>query len=224
MMNPNALVIMAKEPRVGSTKTRLCPPLTPEEAAAISEALLLDTILLISGVDLLDLAIAITPPESRPYFERVVPQETILIPVVCADIGECQSIALNHLLKMGYQKVFALNADSPSLPAAYIQGAINSLDDHDLVLGPTDDGGYYLVGFKKHHAGIFIDVDWSTDRVLSQILSKAQELELAVDQIPIWYDVDTGEEIYQLQAELESLPPGSLPSTRKFLTQWSEKE
>jgi rSAM/selenodomain-associated transferase 1 len=223
-MKPNALVIMAKEPEIGSTKTRLCPPLSFDEAAAISEALLLDTIQLISGIDALDLAIAITPPESEPYFRRISPPDTILIPVVCKDIGECQSIALKNLLEMGYQKVFALNADSPSLPRAYIQEALSSLDDHDLVLGPTDDGGYYLVGFKEHQARIFENVAWSTERVLDQVVEIANELDLAVKQIPSWYDVDTVEEIYQLQAELDNLAPDSLPNIRKFLTQWSDKK
>ena len=222
-MNPNALVIMAKEPRVGSTKTRLCPPLSQEEAAAISEALLQDTIRIILDIDGLDLAIAITPPESEAYFKGIALEDTVLIPVEGVDIGECQLLSLDRLLKMGYQKVFALNGDSPSLPVEYIQQAIQGLEDHDMVLGPTEDGGYYLIGFKEAHPEIFDGVEWSTERVSTQILQIASKLNMSVEKLPPWYDVDTVSDFDKLQVELISLPSDSLPNTRKFLSQWSKQ-
>ena len=180
-MNDTALIIMAKEPRVGSTKTRLCPPLTFEEAAKLYEALLLDTIEMASTLDDIDLAIAVTPPNAMPYFEQASPEGTILVPVDCEDIGQCLSKVLTHLLRMGYGKAMALNSDGPSLPGEYIRQAVTRLDDHDLVFGPSEDGGYYLVGLKEIYDQVFTDIEWSTSRVLSQTLEKCDGLDLRVN-------------------------------------------
>jgi len=211
---------MAKEPKVGSTKTRLCPPLSPDEAAKFYEVLLWDTINMISGIKDIDLAIGLTPPESTDYFKRIAPTAAHLIPVTCATIGECLGLVLDKLLKMGYANVIALNSDGPSLPPAYIQKAIESLEQHDLVLGPAEDGGYYLIGCKQHHANLFTGINWSTNQVLTQTITKADELDLTVSQLPAWYDVDTSRDIQRLREELKTLPHQSLIHTRKFLDQW----
>jgi rSAM/selenodomain-associated transferase 1 len=215
-MNAAALIIMAKEPRVGSTKTRLCPPLRFEQAAQLYEALLLDTIDMSSSLEDIDLAIAVTPPESTSYFERVAPN-IILVPVDCQDIGQCLSKVLTHLLKMGYSKAMALNSDGPSLPIEYIQQAVSSLDGHQLVFGPSEDGGYYLVGLKEMHAQIFTGIAWSTSRVLSQTLKKCENMELKVDLLPPWYDIDTAADIERLHKELGTLPTHTLSHTRALL-------
>jgi len=214
---------MAKEPKVGSTKTRLCPPLKLDEAAQLYEALLWDTIEMVAGIRGIDLAIAITPPGSNDYFKQIAPTETILIPVACSDIGECLNYVLNQLLGRGYKRVFALNSDGPSLPPEYIQKAIQSLDQHDLVLGPAEDGGYYLVGFQEFHAQIFKGIDWSTDLVLAQTLQKADQLHLSVYLLPPWYDIDKVEDLDRLREELKTLHLGALRYTRQFLDQWSGK-
>ena len=160
-MNSSALIIMAKEPKIGSTKTRLCPPMKFGEAANFYEALLWDTINMTTGIKGIDLAIAISPPESADYFRKISPPKTHLIPLTCADIGECLMRVLDKLLEMGYLQVMALNADGPSLPPSYIQEAKESLDQHDLVLGPTEDGGYYLIGFKENYPDLFTGIDSS---------------------------------------------------------------
>lgn len=207
---------MAKEPRVGSTKTRLCPPLTFEDAAQLYEALLLDTIDMGSTLEDVDLAIAVTPPESIPYFKRVAPN-TILVPIACSDIGQCLSGVLAHLLRIGYAKAIALNSDGPSLPTEYIQQAIRRLDSHDIVFGPSEDGGYYLIGLKEMSDQIFTDIEWSTSRVLSQTLEKCDNLGLQVDLLPPWYDVDTAADIERLREELSMLPDHALSHSRALL-------
>jgi rSAM/selenodomain-associated transferase 1 len=212
-----ALIIMAKEPRVGLTKTRLCPPLTFEEAAQLYEALLLDTIEMTSTLEDIDLAIAVTPSDSIPYFEQVSPKGTILVPVDCEDIGQCLSRVLEHLLKMGYSKAMALNSDGPSLPRTHIRQAVARLDEHDLVFGPSEDGGYYLVGLKEMFNQVFTDIEWSTSRVLSHTLAKCKNLELKVDLLPTWYDVDTAADIERLREELTTLPDHALGHTRVLL-------
>jgi rSAM/selenodomain-associated transferase 1 len=221
--NSSALIIMAKKPKVGSIKTRLCPPLKLDEAAMLYEALLWDTIEMVTGVRDIDLAIAITPPESSEYFKQITPLDTILIPVACADIGECLACVLGKLIDMGYDRVMALNSDGPTLPPGYIQAAIQSLEQHDLVLGPAEDGGYYLVGFQELHTKIFSGIDWSTDRVLTQTLRRAEQLSLSVHLLPPWYDIDTVADIHRLRDELKNLPPNALTHTRRFLDQWLEK-
>ncbi|MBC8334276.1 MAG: TIGR04282 family arsenosugar biosynthesis glycosyltransferase [Anaerolineales bacterium] len=219
-MKSTALIIMAKEPKVGSTKTRLCPPLEPVEAANLYEALLLDTINLAAEIEGADLAIAVTPPEAIDYFKEIALPETILIPVACGDIGECLSRVLRDLLNKGYQRVLALNSDGPSLPPNRIRSAIKHLDHHDLVLGPAEDGGYYLIGFKKIHADLFKDINWSTDQVLEQTLKKADQMGLSLQLLPPWYDVDTAADIERLKDELKTLPIQKLKHTRVLFNQW----
>jgi rSAM/selenodomain-associated transferase 1 len=222
-MSATALVIMAKEPRVGSTKTRLCPPLKPVEATGFYEALLLDTIERTAALPGIDLAIAVTPADSTPYFTRIAPPHTILVPVDCRDIGECLYKSLDDLLGRGYSRVMALNSDGPSLPNEFILQAAERLDDHDLVFGPSDDGGYYLIGLKEVPAPIFTGIEWSTAQVLSQTLEKCAALGLGVHLLPEWYDVDTADDIERLHSELSSLPDHELVHSRAFLMDWMNR-
>ena len=208
---------MAKQPQVGRTKTRLCPPLSSQKAAELSEALLLDTIVLVSLLPGIDLALAITPPSSQTYFTQVTPPGTCLLPVQGDNIGVCLAQALGALLDLGYLKALAINADGPSLPVDYIYQAMDLLDQHDLVLGPCEDGGYYIVGMKHLHAGVFDDIAYSTAQVLDQTLQRSQALGLSVALTPPWYDVDTIVELTRLNKELRGLPADRLTNTRRFL-------
>lgn len=216
-MNNPTLVIMAKEPQVGLTKTRLCPPLTPTQATQLYEALLRDSIALASNLEGIDLAIAVTPPESTAYFKRISPPGTLLIPVECVDIGDCLTQVLGNMLEIGYPKVLAFNADGPTLPQEYLQSAVQMLDKYDVVLGPSEDGGYYLVGLKQLYPEIFMGITWSTPLVLAQTLSKIEVLGLQVGQLLSWYDVDTDADLARLQDELVALPNDRLTYTRQFL-------
>jgi hypothetical protein len=130
---------------------------------------------------------------------------------------------LEKLINKGYKKAFAINSDGPSLPPDYLHQAVRSLDDRDLVLGPSEDGGYYLVGVKRHLPDMFIGITWSTSHVLSQTLSKASNLGLRVALLPEWYDIDTWEDFVRLEAELEHIPPDRLIYTRRFAERFSLK-
>lgn len=218
-MENAALVIMAKRPAVGRAKSRLNPALTPSEAAALYEALLLDTIELVKGLEDVQLAIAITPPSAIDYFRRISPPKTVLLPVAGADIGDCLNQALGRLLADGYARALALNSDGPTLPIAILRQGCAELDKReiDVVLGPNEDGGYYLIGIKQPHPELFEGISWSTSQVTSQTLTKAETLGLEVAQLPRWYDVDTPAELDRLRAELATLPDTSLRHTRRFL-------
>jgi rSAM/selenodomain-associated transferase 1 len=210
------LVIMAKEPAVGHTKTRLCPPLTPTEAAALYEAMLRDTIGLVAGLEGVRLAIAVTPPEATDSFRRISPPDAILLPVAGADIGDCLNKVLGRLLADGYSQAIALNSDGPTLPAIYLQQAIGRLDSVDVVLGPSEDGGYYLIGLKEPRPELFREIEWSSERVTAQTLARAEAMGLSVALLPSWYDVDTATDLDRLRAELATLPAEALPHTRRF--------
>jgi glycosyltransferase A (GT-A) superfamily protein (DUF2064 family) len=160
----------------------------------------------------------VTPADASDYFESRTPPGTLILPVEGMDIGECLEKTLGLLLSMGYRKALALNADGPSLPAGYIQLAAQRLDDHDLVLGPGHDGGYYLVGMKKPHPVIFTGIHWSTRQVLSQTLSKISELGLEAALTPEWYDVDTPDDLQCLISELQDMPDSRLVHVRRFLS------
>jgi rSAM/selenodomain-associated transferase 1 len=211
-----ALIVMAKQPMPGRTKTRLCPPFSPQQAASFYEALLRDTLELAAGIESVQLAAAITPSSAAAYFEAITPAGTLLLPVEGADIGVCLEEALGTLFTIGYRKVFALNADGPSLPPDFLCQAVQLLDSHELVLGPGEDGGYYLVGMKHLHAGLFQDIPWSTARVLEATLAKAQLSGLYAALTPPWYDIDLPQDVERLRDELNHLPGDRLRHTRRF--------
>jgi uncharacterized protein len=216
-MKETLIIVMAKHPQVGKTKTRLVPDLSPGEAADLYQALLLDTLSLVASQTWAELAVAITPPGSRSYFESITPPGTLLLPVDGMDIGGCLAQALDMSLGMGYRKALALNSDGPSLPAQYLEQAALYLEEAELVLGPGEDGGYYLLGMSRLHGAIFEGIAWSTAQVFTQTLDRAAGLELRVALTPAWYDVDTPADLHRLQEELQTLPPDRLPHTRRWL-------
>ena len=213
---PTALVVMAKQPRTGYTKTRLCPPFSPQQAAEFYEALLLDTFTLVGSLSGVRLAVAFTPALSQDYFQQVTPPGTLLFPVGGTDIGACLVQATEHLFSAGFSYVIALNSDGPSLPRDYLLQALSLLQDNDVVVGPGEDGGYYLIGLNQFRPEIFQQIPWSTPNVLSQTLAQAEALSLHVALTPSWYDVDTPHEAARLASELVELALGQLAQTRNF--------
>ena len=212
-----ALAVMAKKPVPGWTKTRLLPPLLPQQAADLYEALLRDTLERMSGLGAVQLAVGITPAEALPYFREVSPRGSLLLPVQGEDIGVCLEQVLAELLARGFAKALALNSDGPSLPLGHVQQAVNALDRADLVLGPSEDGGYYLIGLRSVQPQLFRGIDWSTDRVTMQTLQRAEELGWQVSLLPSWYDIDTPDDLARLERELGNLPLNALPNTRRCL-------
>ena len=223
-----ALVVMAKEPAVGQTKTRLCPPLTPSQAAELYAAMLSDTLRLVSSLANIAPAVAVTPPEAIHTFADLIHPTSSsdsagasgarmrLMPVAGHDIGDCLDQVLTQLLAAGHPVAMALNSDGPTLPPAIIQRAVTSLATANVVLGPSEDGGYYLIGLKQPAPGLFKDIDWSTEQVTRQTLDRAQTLRLSVALLPPWYDVDTAADLTRLRAELDVLSDNDLPFTRRF--------
>lgn len=218
----NALVVVAKEPVPGRTKTRLCPPFTPESAAEFYGCLMLDTLGLVARLDVADHTVAYTPDSARGYFERLAPNGFRLVPQRGSDLGERLANALADHFDLGYQRVAIMNSDGPTLPPAYLQSAFSELDAADVTLGLSHDGGYYLIGMKRLHSNLFRGIDWSTDQVLVQTLAICRRLGLTVHQLPTWYDVDVGADLERLACDL-ARDPAAAPRTWAFLQSWGEK-
>jgi rSAM/selenodomain-associated transferase 1 len=212
----NALIVVAKEPVPGRTKTRLSPPFTPVAAAEFYRCLLLDTLALMQQLDTADLSIAYTPAGARDYFARLAPNGFRLVPQVGGDLGQRLANALRHHFDLGYGRVVIMNSDGPTLPASYLESAFSGLDQADITLGMGHDGGYYLIGMKELRAELFDGIDWSTERVIPQTLANCRRSGLSVHALPEWYDVDVEADLERLHRDLAS-DPTLAPNTRAYL-------
>ena len=222
-MNHVAVAIMAKAPQVGEVKTRLSPPLSLAEAATLYRCFLLDKIEQVMALKAATLAIAFTPAEAKGFFEEVAP-DFVLVRQQGADLGDRLANSLGELLARGHGGAVAIDSDTPTLPVSFLQQAIEVLTtpDIDLVLGPTQDGGYYLIGLRVVHRELFETMAWSTSTVLSETMRRASAKGLRVACLPPWYDVDTPEDLGRLRAELAARGDIAAPHTRAFLLERTE--
>jgi rSAM/selenodomain-associated transferase 1 len=213
-----ALIVVAKEPQPGNTKTRLVPPLAPEQAAELYRCLLADTLELMQRVNGVQHVLAYKPAEAHAFFRRFVPDGFELIAQRGRTLGERLDHVLRARLEAGYAQAVVMNSDSPTLPPRYLQQAFEQLDRPrvDVVLGPTEDGGYYLIGLKRPCADLF-DVVMSTSTVLQETLDLARAQGLHAACLPAWYDVDNAQDLERLRQELAALPLDIAPSTRRLL-------
>jgi uncharacterized protein len=202
-----ALAVMTKSPRAGAVKTRLVPPLSFDEAAALSICFLRDTAENIVGVASSGAAEGVavyTPVGSESAFDGLLHAGFNLVAQRGESFGERLFHATEDLLALGYQSLCLIDSDSPTLPCGFLIDAVRWLAQPGdrMVLGPSDDGGYYLIGLKRAHARLFEDITWSTDQVLRQTIERARELGLEISMLPAWYDVDDGATLSRLCEEL----------------------
>jgi rSAM/selenodomain-associated transferase 1 len=211
------IAVMAKASVPGRTKTRLTPPLTATEAAVFNTAFLKDVSANLLVANLLvanSLAansrttihgyMAYGPPGSQQFFTDNLPSEIGLIEAWFPNFGDCLFQAINALFEAGHGSAVVLNSDSPTLPTALLVETAQALAEPGdrAVLGPSTDGGYYLLGLKQAHRRLFDDIDWSTERVARQTCERAHEIGLDIHHLPAWYDVDDSQALRQLHAEL----------------------
>lgn len=221
------IAVMAKASAPGLTKTRLVPPLTYDEAAALNTAFLQDVtgnMLLAARHAAPHAAIAgyaaYGPPGSEEFFRRNLPQSIGLIAAWLPNFGDCLLHTIREIFARGHAGAVVLNADSPTLPTALLNETAEMLarPGDRAVLGPSSDGGYYLLGLKAAHRRLFEDIAWSTERVAEQTGARAREIGLDLQLLPMWYDVDDGETLRRLRDELSAggHPTGGLvsPQTR----------
>ncbi len=212
------LAIMAKAPRVGAVKTRLCPPLRPPEAAELARCFLLDAVDRVRMVAGARPILGYAPVEAQSQFEEVAPGFA-LVPQHDGDLGERQLHLIDDILRLGLQAALVIGTDSPTLPRECLDEAVGLVmaPDVDVVLGPTVDGGYYLIGMRAPHPALFEHMSWSTSTVLGRTLDRAQRQGLRVACLPTWFDVDTGADLERLRVELEASPGTAPRHTRGFL-------
>ena len=186
---------MAKASVAGAVKTRLVPPLTYEEAAELNTCCLCDVAANIveagKRVPVQGFA-AYHPPGSERFFEAILPDGFKLLSPKEATIGRSLFHTARDLFAAGYGSVCMVNADSPTLPTDLLVEAVCRLREPGdrAVLGPAEDGGYYLIGLRRFHRRLFEEIDWSTERVYRQTVDRAEEICLPVVALPEWYDVD----------------------------------
>lgn len=210
-----ALVIFAKAPVPGQVKTRLCPPLTPDEAATLHGSFVLDTLerskLAATKLKLpIDRYLACAPSSTLVFFQIMEERQSVkLLDQVGDDLGARMQQAFETLFAKGYPRVLLVGTDVPSLPLEHYKQALALLETNDLVLGPALDGGYYLIGLKRAAPELFANMPWSTDRVLAVTLEKADALGLTTARLPEWRDVDTIDDLNALidSAALDAKKP-----------------
>ena len=202
-----AVGIMAKASVAGTVKTRLVPPLTPEEAAELNTSCLRDV-----AANIVEAAkqapiqgfAAYSPLGSEPFFEDVLPVGFKLLAPKESTLGRSLFHAARDLFDAGYSSVCLVNADSPTLPTQFLVEAVSRLRESGdrVVLGPAADGGYYLMGLKHLHRRLFEEIDWSTEQVFRQTLARAGEIGVTVAPLPEWYDVDDEATLAMLAREI----------------------
>jgi rSAM/selenodomain-associated transferase 1 len=205
-----ALAVMAKAPRPGKVKTRLSPPLTPEQASELNIRFLRDTAENIQQVTEAGNSAGIvvyTPVGDEAAFDGILPASFQLLGQRGDGFGERLLHACEDLFACGFSAVCLIDSDSPTMPQESLLQAVTrlSLPGDRLVLGGSDDGGYYLIGVKHSHQRLFERIDWSTERVLAQTLERAREIGLQAELLPTWYDVDDGATLERLRRELLSV-------------------
>jgi len=214
-----AIAVMAKAPRAGQVKTRLVPPLTAAAAAALSASFLRDVtenIALAAREAAIAGYVAFAPAGAAAAFDGILARGTGLVPADGAPVaaagvagfGRSLLHAAQTLCAAGHEAVCLLNADSPTLPTRLLVEAAGALapPGDRVVLGPAEDGGYYLLGVKSPHAALFRDIAWSTGRVADETRARAAEAGLPLVELAAWYDVDDARSLRRLCRELVAAP------------------
>ena len=226
---PCAIAVMAKASSPGRTKTRLTPPLTPQEAAELNTTFLKDIVDNIARAGRrtpIAPYMAFGPPGSEPFFREHLGGDVGLVEAWLGHFGKCLSATVETLLARGHASACVLNADSPTLPTAILVELAEALaaPGDRAVIGPAEDGGYYVLGLKAVRPRLFEDIDWSTGRVFGQTLERAAEIGLPVQVLPTWYDVDDLAGLRRLHGELfqpntarARLAPNAADHTRGLL-------
>jgi rSAM/selenodomain-associated transferase 1 len=221
-MMRQALVVAAKAPQPGTVKTRLCSLLSSDDATELYRCFLEDTFRVMNRVPGTQRVISYTPEGSEAYFQRDGLKDQRLLLQRGDSFGERLFNAFEDLFSEGFGSVIILNADSPTLPVRYLTQAFEELAraGDRVVLGPADDGGYYLIGLKRAHRVLFERITWSSDRVLAETLERARESAIEASLLPAWYDVDDAEGLERLLRE--TAQPNEVHeamSTRSFIEQ-----
>ncbi|MGB7281498.1 MAG: TIGR04282 family arsenosugar biosynthesis glycosyltransferase [Candidatus Acidiferrum sp.] len=211
---------MAKAPRPGRVKTRLAQSFPVEAVTELYRCLLDDTMALARSLGTVEIAI-MCPGSDVEELELL----TRGMVAVVAQNGEGLAAGLTsvfaHFAATGGQRVVAFNSDSPHLPTSVLESAFEALTQHDVVVGPAHDGGYYLVGANAFHPALFESDGLGTKSALEALLARARGLQLSIGYTDTFYDIDVEGDLTRLAAELR-LAPARAPQTAAWLRQWGQ--
>lgn len=207
----SALALFAKMPVPGQVKTRLLPSLSAEQSAELYRCMLLDTVARVSTL-CLDTFLFCDGEEA--YFRGIAPGATIL-PQQGDDLGSRLENAFSRVSSLGYTACSVIGTDAPDLPLSYVEESFKKMQGGaDVVFGPAEDGGYYLVAVKGSYGELFKEIPWSSADVLRSSLERARSGGLCATLLPSWYDVDSIDDLYRPGL---SDPYNGAPLTRRFI-------
>jgi hypothetical protein len=212
------LVIMAKAPRPGSVKTRLAKSLSAQAVTELYGCLLNDTIALTQSLDSVEVAI-MCPESDVEDLGRAAGGAVRVVPQIGNGLAAGLTSVFAHFAGAGRSRIVAFNSDSPHLPASVLESAFDVLETRDLVVGPTHDGGYYLVGARASHPDLFTSDGMGTATALEALLARARALRLSVHLTDPFYDIDEPADLSRLAADLQRTP-GKAPRTAEWLLAW----
>lgn len=213
----SALLVFAKVPRPGSVKTRLTPVLTPSEAARLYTAFLRDTLRQVVRLDT-DVRLYLAPPLPDDGLDGL-PADVSLHEQQGDGLGARMKGAFRETLQAGYAQAVVMGSDHPTLPLSFLRQAHGALQSpRSLCLGPTDDGGFYLLGMSAFYPQLFDDMTYSHSRVCSETLARAERTDARLTVLPQWYDVDTPEDLDRLLSDLDE-DASDAPNTRRLTDQ-----
>jgi rSAM/selenodomain-associated transferase 1 len=212
------LVIMAKAPRPGAVKTRLATSLSPAAVTAFYCCLLDDTLALAQSLS--DVEVAIMCPDSDvTQLAQLAGREVSVVAQKGEGLAAGLTSVFAHFANDHQRRVIAFNSDSPHLQRSVLEDAFETLAAHDVVVGPTHDGGYYLVGAKASHPTLFAGDGMGTSSALERLLARVRALELSVGFADAFYDIDVADDLTRLAEELR-LTPAKAPRTAQWLKDW----
>jgi uncharacterized protein len=222
----NALAVMAKAPVAGHVKTRLTPALTAQDAADLSRALLIDQLNQLQEIDATDFYLFFAPKEARSLMAELAPPCFSLLPQQADDLGARMAAVFTKLLQTGHKNIVLIGGDLPPVPLRYFAEAYALLESSKkrVVLGPSRDGGYYLVGCNQPTPEIFQSMTWSHSQVLAQTLDKLAVLQIDYHLLPPWFDIDTPDDLRYLESILDAALEKSMPHTLPLLRRLDLKQ
>ncbi len=207
-------LIFAKYPTPGAVKTRMVPPLTPEEAAelhATSLAAVCERVARFAGPQT-DPVLVVTPDDRAVDLQTLVGGVDACWPQRDGDLGSRLTRACDRAFAEGSEAVMLFGADSPTIPSSLLNEAVAELAGHDAVLGPCDDGGYYLLALRKPLPALFERIDWGSERVCNQTRQRGQDAGVALHELGSWYDLDRFEDLARARRDLAPLDGQAMPA------------